>query len=351
MERPHHPHMAAVRELDLSACHPHSIVDRISAVPGLRTSAAFLTFLHANLVIPPSALSSHANTPTLEASTSFSIPPPSSTAGLAALHQQHQHRMPPSSPLAAPPLVPLDDIPDLSLDTLVTEEEKDEGLHLISDAVAQMRQKAARAVLFHPLPLAGLASSLYVIYRLAAHDPSRLLFASSTLIISYLFAVRYVTQRYDHLASSITRSWLRPMPDTSFTDEDIVLGARYENDTLVGALVLHLKPAVQVAGGHRRKASRTQHFTLRGGTGVVRAWTTKLKHRGQGIGKDLLAEAVRITKERCGKDAEVGFAKEHANSTMILPGIFNGAFRRDEIRAAKALDAAVSDWEATKKRR
>jgi hypothetical protein len=260
--------------------------------------------------------------------------------------------MPPSSPLAAPPLVPLDDIPDLSLDTLTAEDEKDEGLHLISDAVAQMRQKAARAVLFHPLSLAGLASSLYVLYRLTSHDPSHLLFASSVLIISYLLAIRYLTLRYDHLAASFSRSWLRPLPDTNFSsDEDIVIGARYDDDTLVGAVVLHLKPAVQVTNGHRRKASRTQHLTLRGGTGVVRAWTTKLAHRGQGIGKELLAEAVRITKERCGKDAEVGFAKEHANSTMVLPSIFNGTFRRDEIRAAKALDAAVSDWEATKKRR
>ena len=42
MERPHHHHMAAVRELDLSACHSHSIVDRITAVPGLKTSAGRL---------------------------------------------------------------------------------------------------------------------------------------------------------------------------------------------------------------------------------------------------------------------------------------------------------------------
>lgn len=32
-------HMKGVRELDLSACHQHSITDRINAVPGLRTSA------------------------------------------------------------------------------------------------------------------------------------------------------------------------------------------------------------------------------------------------------------------------------------------------------------------------
>ena len=312
---------------------------------------AFLTFLHANLVIPPSALSSQANTPTFEPSTSFSAAHyPASTSASLASTKSNSQRIPPSSPLAGPPLVPLDDIPDLSLETLTSDSDKSEGLTLISDAVAQMHQKAARALIFHPLPLVGLALSIYVLHRLTPNDPGRLFLASTALIVIYLLAVRHLAHRYVHLADSISRTWLRNSPDTS-AGEDIILGARYEQDTLVGALVLHLKPAVAVTGGHRRKNSRHQHLTLRGGTGVVRAWTTKLKHRGQGIGRDLLTEAVRVTKERCGKDAEVGFAKEHANSTMVLPSIFNGTFRRDEMRAAKALDAVVSDWENTRKKR
>jgi hypothetical protein len=34
--------MAAVRELDLSACSPNSLTDRINAVPGLKTSTGTL---------------------------------------------------------------------------------------------------------------------------------------------------------------------------------------------------------------------------------------------------------------------------------------------------------------------
>ena len=82
-------------------------------------------------------------------------------------------------------------------------------------------------------------------------------------------------------------------------------------------------------------------MSFRGGKGVIRAWTTRLRYRGKGIGRDLLDGAIRIVKDRCGKDAEVGFAQEHANSTMLLPAMFNGVFRRDEVRAAKALEKAL----------
>jgi hypothetical protein len=32
-------HVGAITELDLSACHPNTLVGRINAVPGLKTSA------------------------------------------------------------------------------------------------------------------------------------------------------------------------------------------------------------------------------------------------------------------------------------------------------------------------
>ncbi|POR36310.1 Uncharacterized protein TPAR_03492, partial [Tolypocladium paradoxum] len=55
-----------VRELDLSNCGPGFVADRVGVVPGLRSSAAFFTFLRANLVLTASAVSSTANTPYLE---------------------------------------------------------------------------------------------------------------------------------------------------------------------------------------------------------------------------------------------------------------------------------------------
>lgn len=80
---------------------------------------------------------------------------------------------------------------------------------------------------------------------------------------------------------------------------------------------------------------------MRGGKGVIRAWTVRRGYRGQGFGGELLREAARLTRERCGGGAEVGFAAGHANSTRVLPEVFNGGLRRGEVRAARALEGVV----------
>ncbi|PNY27658.1 Uncharacterized protein TCAP_02416 [Tolypocladium capitatum] len=331
----------AVRELDLSNCGPGFVIDRAGVVPGLRSSAAFFTFLRANLVLTPSAVSSTTNTPYLE-----------------PYEYSPQPYLVPSSPspLAAnPPLTPLDDIPPLSLDTLSTHDDKTEGLRLVADSVAQMRQRAARSLALHPLCLGVLAAAWGLVYRCVylpepSGDAGRAILLACGVAVAYLFAVRYRADGYVALAEDISWAWLKP--DYPSGEQDIMLGARC-GDVLVGALVLRLEPKTRGARpGHApRRKNRSRAATLRGGNGVVRAWTTRLENRGQGVGRDLLLAAVRKTKEQCGKDAQVGFAREHANSAMLLPPVFNGAFRRDENRAAKALEEAVAEWEASKKRK
>ncbi|MBD4630386.1 hypothetical protein GUG51_06820, partial [Xanthomonas citri pv. citri] len=59
----------------------------------------------------------------------------------------------------------------------------------------------------------------------------------------------------------------------------------------------------------------------------------------------------RITREKCGKDAAIGFAQEHANSQMVVPELYNGAFRKNERSAAMALEQAVAEWEGTRRKR
>lgn len=293
----------------------------------LTSSTAFFTFLRANLVLSPSAMSSANNTPQLQPSTTHVMSPSS------------------PSPLANPPLVPLDDIPPLSLETLDSYDDKVEGLHLVADSVAQQRQHASRTLVSHPLCLATLAAALAAIYRLAytpARDTGLALTLACGACMSYLAAIRYATAGYVALAERMGWAWLQR--DAS-GGEDLILGARYGDD-IIGALALRLEPNPAFAGKRRSRA-----VSLRGGTGVIRAWTTKLKYRGRGIGRDMLMAAVRVTKERCGRDAAVGFAKEHANSVMLLPSVFNGGFRRDEIRAAKALDEVLAEWEVSKKKR
>jgi len=327
-------HHVGVRELDLSACHVNTLSDKINAVPGLRTSTAFFTFLRANLVLSPSAMSSCANTPILDAIPSHAY--------------QHPHAPASPSPLSTnPPLTPIDDIPPLTLEPLHEDEDKRDGLHLVADSVAEMRQKANRNLVKHPICLAGLAASLTGIYQFSKGDPGLGIMLACGATMAYLLAIRLATNGYISLAEAMSWSWLLNH-DTNV--QDILLGARF-NGELVATLVLRLQPSYSFPSTSSSRRKKSGSLTLKGGKGIIRAWTTKLKYRGQGIGRDLLAEAVRFTKEKCGKDAEVGFAKEHANSVMVLPETFNGGFRRDEVRAAKALETALADWEASRKKR
>ncbi|KAK1531393.1 acetyltransferase [Colletotrichum paranaense] len=336
MDSPHH---MGIRELNVSNWHSHNaLTDTFNhAVPAIKTSAAFFTFLRANLVLNPSAMSSNTNTPVLQPTVA-----------------SNTHRPAAPSPLAtSQTLDPFDDIPPLSLEVLSTREDKAEALHLVADSIAQQRQQAAYSLVFHPVPLAGLAATLGVAYQYsyARQGDIGLAFTLfSGVIMTYLLAIRWATSGYLPLAEQMSWSFIRPHPDASADEEDLVLGTRFGNE-LVGALVLHLEPASPAVASTFGSRRRNKASSFRGGKGIIRAWTTKLRYRGKGVGTDMLDEAVRITRERCGKDAEVGFALEHANSRMVMPEFFNGVFRKRERWAAKTLDGVLAERELTKKKR
>lgn len=250
----------------------------------------------------------------------------------------------------------LDDIPPLSLDVLTNRNDRIDALKLVADSIAQQRQRAAYGLIFHPFLGAGLLAVLGVLYQVAwaRRTPSNRDFATAmslaaALVMAYLLAIRYATAGYIQLAEDLRMDWLTS-PDTG--DEDVVIGTRYGGE-LIGACVLRLEPGPAGPPRHRRSRSHHNHHhqNLRGGKGVVRAWTVRLRYRGKGVGADMLHEAVRITRERCGKDAEVGFAAEHANSQTVLPEMFNRTFRKGERRAAGAMEKVVGEWEGVRRKR
>ncbi|KAK8127521.1 acetyltransferase [Apiospora sp. TS-2023a] len=325
------------RELDLNHCGHDSIVDKFNAVPGLRTSTAFFTFLRANLVVNPSAMSSNANTPMLEPYSSQTLPPPSPVP-LAAIADDHVAAAPSPGHQGLGP-VP-DDLPPLEIGILKDETDQVDALNLVADSIAQQRQLASFYAVFHPYLLAVLAAALGLAFQFswrARRDLGMALMLHSAVLMTYLLAIRYFTGRYIAVAEDLRWDWLLA-PDTG--EQDTVLGVRY-GKTLIGALVLRLEPPAAVAAAGAKR--RTRASALRGGKGVIRAWTVMLRYRGNGVGSDLLHEAVKVTREKCGKEAAVGFAKEHANSTMVLPEVFNGQFRKNEQRAAKALDKVLGE--------
>lgn len=224
--------------------------------------------------------------------------------------------------------------------------EKVDALRLIADSIAQQRQAASLSLVFHPLLLSILLAMLALVYQYAwvsrqpTPDLGTTLTLASGTVMTYLLAIRYFVSPYITHAESLKYDFL-VNPDTG--EEDLVIGTKWDGK-LIGATVLRLEPAVSSPAGKKRSKSGP---SLKGGKGVIRAWTTKLRYRGRGVGGDMLTEAVRITREKCGKDAEVGFAREHANSHMVLPEFFNGRFRKGERRAAMALEKVVAQTAST----
>ena len=136
--------------------------------------------------------------------------------------------------------------------------------------------------------------------------------------MTHLLAIRFITSGYIDAAERLGWGFLK----NDAGERDVLLGARF-GDEVIAAAVLRLEPNPH-ASGKRRKGGAG----LKGGKGVVRAWTTALRYRGRGVGSDVLFEAVRVTKEKCGRDAAVGFAKEHANSIMVMPRCSTVCFGR-----------------------
>lgn len=280
-------------------------------------------------------MSSNANTPMLEPYSSQTLPPPSPVP-LAAIADDQA-----AAPGLGQGLGPVpDDLPPLEIGILTDKTDQVDALNLVADSIAQQRQLASFYTVFHPYLLAVLAAALGLAFQFSWHarrDLGMALMLHSAVLMTYLLAIRYFTGRYIAVAEGLRWDWMLS-PDTG--EQDTVLGVRY-GKTLIGALVLRLEPSPAVAAAGAKR--RTRASALRGGKGVIRAWTVMLRYRGKGVGSDLLHEAVKVTREKCGKDAAVGFAKEHANSTMVLPEVFNGQFRKNEQRAAKALDKVLGE--------
>jgi ribosomal protein S18 acetylase RimI-like enzyme len=239
---------------------------------------------------------------------------------------------------------PLEGIPLLVTKTLTEEDDKVAALKLIADSIAQQRQQASRAIIFHPLTIAAYVLLLAVVSNFMYKERSDLGIAATTsagITMACLIAVRGITGGYLNLAEEF--NWKFATNEDG--EEDIIIGSRY-GEEIMGALILRLEKNGNGGGKKKTKSAKP------GGKGVVRAWTVRIKYRGKGVGTELLEEAVRITREKLGNSAEIGFAAEHANSKMILPELFNGSFRRREARAAKALENVVlsTDTGSKKKR-
>lgn len=191
----------------------------------------------------------------------------------------------------------------------------------------------------------------------------------SGILAAYLSLAQYLTAGLESIATlSMKPSFL--LKNVTTGEEDLVLGAMW-GKTLIGALVLRIEAHATLPGPtignisnsnsgggkrhhhHRSRGSigSLKSLQRRGGKGVIRAWTVAEKYRGQGVGGDLLWEAVRTAREKLGKDTELGFAREHAHATRVLPEWLDGDIRRREVRAGFALRNILREWETRGRRK
>ena len=217
-----------------------------------------------------------------------------------------------------------DEGPRLSLRVLTRPAERIDALKLIADSIAQQRQSASQVLIFHPICLAILAGFIaitHVVAGIARNDYSAMVITYAGVVLTYLLAIRYCTSAYIQTAENMDwHTWLKG-PDGK---DDIILGAQYGAD-IIAALVLRLPK------------SRS------GDKALIRAWTTKTRYRRRGLGGDMLREAVKVAKERRGRNCDVEFAKDHANSSMPLHSAFTATFEARDDRLAKALSNAVAE--------
>ncbi|CZS97472.1 uncharacterized protein RCO7_00225 [Rhynchosporium graminicola] len=345
-----------------SSSHPHHLLNLnlnldlsldLGASVVVTVADPFFTFLRSNLVLPPSTLNSTTSTPLLDASSSQTLPPLLFTSPLATMssHDTHTISPSPSSEALIHPS-PLDGIPPLTTSTISTEPAKIAALKLVADSIAQQRQFAARAIIFHPLTLFVYILLLGIISQFlykTRGDLGILFTTAAGVTMACLVAVRGATGGYLALAEKLNWGFLG---GEGGEEQDLIIGSRY-GEELIGALVLRLEKGSGGGngGGANGKKRSPSKAGKSGGNGVVRAWTVRNRYRGKGVGTELLEEAVNITREKLGNTAGVGFAAEHANSTMLLPTIFNAGFRNKERKASRMLAGIVDGASVSKKKR
>lgn len=209
--------------------------------------------------------------------------------------------LPPPSPLSGPAEIaeppasedPLAGIPELHSYMAREEADKTAALKLVADSVAQMRQTANRALIFHPLNLALAIGVLSLFARWvydAKQDWSLVGTSCAGVLMALLAAYRWCTQGYLHAAEGIDWEWIE--------GADVIVTKFGEE--VIGTVV------VDWVSGESSRQKRKKAWR-----GEIRAWTVRLKYRGKGVGAALLEDAVKEARKKSAESLE--FAEDHAS--------------------------------------
>ncbi|KAK2794376.1 hypothetical protein FQN52_008735 [Onygenales sp. PD_12] len=288
-----------------------------------------------------------------------------------------------SPPASLPPTDPLPTIPPLTTTPATTPDEKISALRLIADSVAQQRQTASRALLYHPTTLSLTALLLALVVRIfyfpssssttssfpslstllhnaGAHTTrAQLPFLVTTAagcVMILLVAVKWMAGGYIEEAERVgTWRWLNHHDEEEEDGGDE--GGEYETEILIskfaeeiiGAVALRIPTTTTKDTNTNTNESKNSKPKSKSKPKpkpvLIRAWTVKRRYRRRGVGTGLLEDAAGYCQLEKGVDvyarARAGdgdgdgdgmmrFEERHANSYRVLPRMFNGVFEGRE---------------------
>ncbi|KAK2813021.1 hypothetical protein FQN50_001043 [Emmonsiellopsis sp. PD_5] len=247
-------------------------------------------------------------------------------------------------------------IPPLTTTPATTPDQKISALRLIADSVAQQRQTASRALLYHPTTLSLTTLLLALVVRIfyfpssspyslstllttAGADTTRaqlpfLITTAAGCVMILLVAVKWMAGGYIEEAERVG-TWRGRGGGGGG-------GGGYETEVLIskfaeeviGAVALRIPITTDTTESNQKPKKPV----------LIRAWTVKHRYRRRGVGTGLLEDAARYCREEKGvdvyararaddEDGEGGgmrFEERHANSYRVLPRMFNGVFEERE---------------------
>ena len=260
-------------------------------------------------------------------------------------------------------------LPELTTSLSTSPEERPRILKLVADSIAQQRQAAAKALIFHPLSifLLGIVLALQAQYL----NIATLLTTFGGTVMVFLVAIRGYTSGYIHAAENVRLwDWLisDAPPSSTKTAADISSIAasssgspsspsskrtrKNSNDTTVSQVYV-------TQWGDEIIGALVLRVSKRDRTAYVRSWTVKNKYRGKGVGKVLLEEGVRgvmlgessaTDGIAIGKIKDVILQDTHTGSLRVLPDVtvggllplsLNSVFERREEKTRRSIDDAV----------
>jgi len=236
-----------------------------------------------------------------------------------------------------------------------------EALHIIADSVAQQRNLASRAVIFHPIVMAlfiaGFAICRQMIYKGETSDYIKVVTTFTGVVMAILGAVRLACGPYIFEAERVgTWQWLNKGRSTGeeeqtgvkvLGDSDEILLTKFGHE-YIGAIIFRgVQPVVVPGSPNGNKRSRRSQSPSKHTKMVIRAWSVRQKYRRKEVGSALLEDAMKVGKARGWTTDGVEFAEDHANHKRVLPTVFNGALDKFDHIAHKILQKKLQGSEVT----